>query len=97
MRKITLFVAALLMAAGALAQENEPKQIELTKEEAQLVRSNNDFAFRLFREARTAEAPLQESRRIAVQGRVKSADAAGLRCVSLRQVLEFSRELKGLP
>ena len=58
MKRIALFVTALLMAAGALAQENEPKQIELTKEEAQLVRSNNDFAFRLFREVRTDESQL---------------------------------------
>ena len=58
MKRIALFVTVLLMAAGALAQENEPKQIELTKEEAQLVRSNNDFAFRLFREARTDESQL---------------------------------------
>lgn len=58
MKRIALFVTALLMAAGALAQENEPKRIELTKEEAQLVRSNNDFAFRLFREARTDESQL---------------------------------------
>ena len=58
MRKITLFVAALLLAVVTSAQENWPKQIELTKEEAQLVKSNNDFAFRLFREARTDENQL---------------------------------------
>ena len=58
MRKITLFVAALLMAVVASAQNNAMKQIELTGEEQQLVQSNNDFAFRLFREARADESLL---------------------------------------
>ena len=58
MKKMILFVAALLMAAVAMAQDNEPKQIELTADERQLVQSNNDFAFRLFRAARTDESQL---------------------------------------
>ena len=58
MRKMTLFVAALLMAVVVSAQENQPKQIKLTEEERQMVQSNNDFAFRLFRQARTNDSQI---------------------------------------
>ena len=58
MRKLTLLVAALLMAVVASAQENQPKQIKLTEEERQMVQSNNDFAFRLFRQARTNDSQI---------------------------------------
>ena len=58
MRKLTLFVAALLMAVVVSAQENQPKQIKLTEEELQMVQSNNDFAFRLFRQARTNDSQI---------------------------------------
>ena len=58
MKRVTVFMTALLMTMGVSAQESEPKQIELTKEEVQLVQKNNDFAFRLFREARGNESQL---------------------------------------
>ena len=53
MRKITLFVTALLTAVVALSKESDkPKQISLSSEEQELVVQNNDFAFNLFRQAR---------------------------------------------
>ena len=54
-KTLTIVVCALLTAAGAWAQ-NEPKRIELTDTERQLVEQNNDFAFRLFRKARGDES-----------------------------------------
>ena len=50
-----LFTAMLLMTANnVFAQDdyNEAPQISLSQQERQLVESNNDFAFRLFREVR---------------------------------------------
>lgn len=57
MKKLMLFMAVLMMAVTGSAQ-NEPKKIELTAEEQQLVQKNNDFAFRLFRQARTEESQI---------------------------------------
>ena len=56
MKKITLMVLTILMAATALAQYDEPKTITLTDAERQLVEHNSDFAFRLFRKTRDAES-----------------------------------------
>jgi len=51
-----LLAAMLLTTANTIyAQDdydNEPPQISLTQQERQLIQSNNDFAFRLFREVR---------------------------------------------
>ena len=55
MKKVVIFIAIMLMALNAKAQYeeyNEPKWIDLTRDERQLVQKNNDFAFRLMREAR---------------------------------------------
>ena len=56
-RIFTLCMGLVLMAVGAWAQ-NEPKSILLTPQEKELVQQNNDFAFRLFRKARTSESQL---------------------------------------
>ena len=59
MRKITLLVTALLTAVVTMAQEpEEPKQITLTSEEQELVKQNNEFAFKLFKQARTSDQSL---------------------------------------
>ncbi len=89
MRKITLFVAALLLAVVTSAQENWPKQIELTKEEAQLVQSNNDFAFRLFREARTDESQLLSPLSITYALGMLNNGAAGKTQDEINKVLGF--------
>ena len=55
MKKVVIFIAIMLMALNAKAQYeeyNEPKWIDLTRDERQLVQKNNDFAFRLMRETR---------------------------------------------
>lgn len=52
MRRLFTLLAILLSVAFVKAQENGPKPIKLTQEEQQLVQKNNDFAFRLMREAR---------------------------------------------
>ena len=52
-KRFTLSVMALLMAFTVAAQTDNPiKSISLTEEEQQLVNSNNDFAFNLFRQIR---------------------------------------------
>ena len=58
MRRLFILLAILLSVAVVKAQENGPKPIKLTQEEQQLVQKNNDFAFRLFRQARTDESLL---------------------------------------
>ena len=51
--KTLLALAALTLAVVAKAQGyNEPKWIELTKEELALVKGSTDFSFRLFKETR---------------------------------------------
>ena len=55
MKEVVIFIAIMLMALNAKAQYeeyNEPKSIDLTRDERQLVQKNNDFAFRLMRETR---------------------------------------------
>ena len=56
MRRFTLIVTALLMAVVSMAQQKEPRQIELTQEDRLLVENNNNFAFRLFQQAHTQES-----------------------------------------
>ena len=62
MKKFTLFLFAMAVAAVSFAQGHEPasdgskpKTIALTDAERELVKANNNFALRLFREARTEE------------------------------------------
>ena len=62
MKKFTLFLFAMAVAAVSFAQGHEPasdgskpKEITLTDAERELVKANNNFALRLFREARTEE------------------------------------------
>ena len=53
LHKTLLALAALTLAVVAKAQDyNEPKWIELTKEERALVKGSTDFSFRLFKETR---------------------------------------------
>ena len=55
MSRILLSILLAIAAVGANAQYeeyNEPKSIDLTRDERQLVQKNNDFAFRLMRETR---------------------------------------------
>ena len=58
MKKLTLLLITLLMAGTSIAQEYEPKWIELTDAERTLVQKNNDFAFRLFQKSRTEDSQI---------------------------------------
>lgn len=65
MKKITLFLFAIAMATLSFAQGHEPANdgskpntITLTDAERELVKANNNFALRLFREARTEESAI---------------------------------------
>ena len=51
MKKIMLFMLFTLTAMISFAQDDTPKEIKLTTYERELVSSNNDFAFNLFRMA----------------------------------------------
>lgn len=55
MKKITLMVLSILMAATTFAQDDGPKTITLTDAERTLVKQNSDFAFNLFRKTRDTE------------------------------------------
>ena len=58
MKKLFLLLTVLVASLSASAQENKPKEIELTTNERQLVENNNTFALRLFQKARTDESLL---------------------------------------
>ena len=58
MKKLTLLLITLLMVGTSIAQEYEPKWIELTDAERTLVQKNNDFAFRLFQKSRTEDSQI---------------------------------------
>ena len=90
MRKLTLFVAALLMAVVVSAQENQPKQIKLTEEELQMVQSNNDFAFRLFRQARTNDSQILSPLSITVDLGMLNNGADGITREEINAVLAGS-------
>ena len=90
MRKLTLLVAALLMAVVASAQENQPKQIKLTEEERQMVQSNNDFAFRLFRQARTNDSQILSPLSITVDLGMLNNGADGITREEINAVLAGS-------
>ena len=90
MRKLTLFVAALLMAVVVSAQENQPKQIKLTEEERQMVQSNNDFAFRLFRQARTNDSQILSPLSITVDLGMLNNGADGITREEINAVLAGS-------
>jgi serpin B len=90
MRKLTLFVAALLMAVVVSAQENQPKQIKLTEEEQQMVQSNNDFAFRLFRQARTNDSQILSPLSITVDLGMLNNGADGITREEINAVLAGS-------
>ena len=58
MKRLTLCVVTLLASVTIMAQSKEPEKIKLTDEQQTLVMQNNDFAFRLFRQARADESLL---------------------------------------
>lgn len=68
-----------------------PKEIELSGEERQLVANNNDFAFRLFREARGAEDLILSPLSITYALGMLNNGAAGQTQQEINTVLGFSQ------
>lgn len=89
MKKIVLMVFSVLMATAALAQVNKPKTITLTDKERQLVGSNNDFAFRLFRQARGEESSILSPLSITYALGMMNNGAAGQTQREINDVLGF--------
>ena len=89
MRRFTLLVTTLIATLVALAQENEPKSISLTQEERQLVEQNNDFAFRLMREARTNDSQILSPLSITYALGMLNNGAAGKTREEINNVLGF--------
>ena len=79
----------LLSVAVIKAQEDEPKQIKLTQEEQQLVQKNNDFAFRLFQQARTDKSLLLSPLSITYALGMLNNGAAGKTQQEINDVLGF--------
>ena len=55
MKKLVLFFALFGASFLAYAQGNEPKTIELTTQERQLVKNNNQFAYNIFSKVRESQ------------------------------------------
>ena len=66
-----------------------PKEISLTAEERQLVEKNNDFAFNLFREARTDRSQVLSPLSITYALGMLNNGAAGQTLAEINQVLGF--------
>ena len=89
MRKYMLFVALLTIATVTAAQENGPKEIQMSKDERLLVQSNNDFAFRLMREARTEVSQILSPLSITYALGMLNNGAAGQTQQEINRVLGF--------
>ena len=71
------------------AEGNEPKRIELTDSERQLVESNNNFAFNLFRKARGGESSIMSPLSITYALGMMNNGAAGQTQQEINEVLGF--------
>ena len=96
MKKITLFLFAMAVAAVSFAQGHEPasdgskpKTITLTDAERELVKANNNFALRLFREARTEESAILSPLSITYALGMLNNGATGRTQQEINEVLGF--------
>lgn len=96
MKKITLFLFAIAMATLSFAQGHEPANdgskpntITLTDAERELVRANNNFALRLFREARTEESAILSPLSITYALGMLNNGATGQTQQEINEVLGF--------
>ena len=89
MRKVTLLLSLLWSVTIMTAQEDGPKPIKLSKEEQQLVQSNNDFAFRLMREAQTVDSRILSPLSITYALGMLNNGAAGETQKQINEVLGF--------
>ena len=58
MKKTILFLILVTNVLMGMAQDEKPKNIELTATEKELVKGNNNFAFNLFRQTRDGESQI---------------------------------------
>ena len=89
MKKFVLSVSFMAVSFLAFAQENEPKKIELTTQERQLVENNNDFAFNLFRKARGVSNSIMSPLSITYALGLMNNGAAGQTQKEINDVLGF--------
>ena len=89
MKKIIILFAILASSIMTYAEENKPKSIELTDSERQLVESNNNFAFNLFRKARGEENSIMSPLSITYALGMMNNGAAGQTQQEINQVLGF--------
>ena len=95
-RIFTLCMGLVLTAVGTWAQ-NEPKSILLTPQEKELVQQNNDFAFRLFRKARTSESQLLSPLSITYALGMMNNGAQGQTQKEINEVLGVNADLNVNP
>ena len=91
MKKITVIACSILMAVTASAQSSERKSITLTEAEQKLVEQNNDFAFRLFRQARGEESSIMSPLSITYALGMMNNGAAGQTQQEICDVLGFGQ------
>ena len=89
MRKIIILFVILASSIMTYAEENKPKRIELTDSERQLVESNNDFAFNLFRKARGEQSSIMSPLSITYALGMMNNGAGGQTQQEINQVLGF--------
>ena len=92
-RMFPVLLAAMLLTTAnhVFAQDgyNEPPQISLSQQERQLIESNNDFAFRLFREVRGNVSRVVSPLSITYALGMLNNGAAGLTQQEINQTLGF--------
>ena len=86
---LMMMMAMPLLAICAYAGDTKPKEISLTAEERQLVERNNDFAFNLFREARTDRSQVLSPLSITYALGMLNNGAAGQTLAEINHVLGF--------
>ena len=89
MKKIIILFSVLVSSIMTYAEGNEPKRIELTDSERQLVESNNNFAFNLFRKARGEQSSIMSPLSITYALGMMNNGAAGQTQQEINQVLGF--------
>ena len=89
MKKLILFLTVVTYSFSIYAEGTEPKCIDLTDSERQLVESNNDFAFNLFRKARGEESSIMSPLSITYALGMMNNGAAGRTQQEINEVLGF--------
>jgi len=89
MKQIAILIIMMLVSLCGFAEENEPKSIELSDNERQLVDSNNQFALDLFRKARGEKNCIMSPLSITFALGMMNNGAAGQTQQEINEVLGF--------